>query len=61
MASEGMVLHVHFPHLPPWVCRKGRGVCFLKICTKLIAIFRMELVKLGVACAAAHRYKPVGE
>lgn len=54
-AGEGMGLCVHFPHLPPWVCRKGRGVYFLKICTELIAILRRELVKLEVACAAARR------
>lgn len=55
MAREKMVLCVHFPDHSPWIFRKGKGVGFLKICTELIAIFRMELVKLGVPCAAAHR------
>lgn len=55
MARERIVLYVHFPDLPPWIFRKGNGAGFLKICTEFIVIFRMELAKLGVACAAAHR------
>lgn len=55
MARERMVLCVHFPDLPPLICRKGKSAGFLKICVELIAIFRMDLVKLGVACTAAYR------
>ena len=54
---EGTVLCIHFADLQTqvWAVVKGSGVGFLKIFSELIAIFIMELVKLGVACAAAYR------